>query len=249
VAAERLQKVLARFGYGSRRSCETLIDSGRVLVNGKTPQLGDKADITRDLILVDGQKLANLEPLVYIALYKPRGYLSDVDPHDPRPTVMDLVPEGKRLFAVGRLDLDSEGLILMTNDGDLANRLTHPRYMHEKEYRVLLAVRPDSQQLATWRRGVVIEDGYQTAPAKVEIVSINGKGMWLRIVMTEGRKRQIREVGKVLGLPVVKIIRLRIGNLALGSLKTGEWRYLTETEVNALQALSKKSHPLANKKM
>jgi 23S rRNA pseudouridine2605 synthase len=233
---ERLQKILARSGYGSRRSSETLIESGRVMVNGVKAHLGQKADAQKDVIFVDGDKLAGSEPLVYIALHKPRGILSDVDPNDPRPTVMDLVPVGGHLFAVGRLDMDSEGLMLLTNDGELANRLTHPRYQHEKEYRVLVAARPDAEQLATWRRGVVLEDSYKTAPAVVETGIPNGKGMWLRIVMKEGRKRQIREVGKQLGLPVVKIIRIRIGTLLLGDLKPKEWRHLTESEVASLKA-------------
>ena len=176
------------------------------------------------------------QPPIYIALNKPRGVLSDTDPSDPRQTVFDLVPVNGHLFSVGRLDLDSEGLILLTNDGDLANRLTHPRYGHEKEYRVLVATRPDAEQLATWRRGVVLEDGYKTAPARVEIESQAGKGTWMRVILHEGRKRQIREIGRLIGLPVVKIIRVRIGMLLLGNLKIGEWRYLNSNEVRLLQA-------------
>jgi 23S rRNA pseudouridine2605 synthase len=140
------------------------------------------------------------------------------------------------LYPVGRLDFDSEGLILMTNDGDLTNRLTHPRYGHQKEYRVLLARRPDEEQLSTWRRGVVLDDGYKTAPADVRFEATSGKGAWIRIVMGEGRKRQIREIGKLLGLPVVRIIRVRIGSLRLGSLKPRQWRHLTSDEVQALKA-------------
>ena len=135
------------------------------------------------------------------------------------------------LYPVGRLDFDSEGLILMTNDGELTNKLTHPRYGHEKEYRVLVARRPDEKQLAAWQRGVVLDDGDTTAPADVSFISSSGKGAWIRVVMGEGKKRQIREVGRLLGLPVVKIIRLRIGTLKLGSLKPRQWRHLTEREV------------------
>jgi 23S rRNA pseudouridine2605 synthase len=124
----------------------------------------------------------------------------------------------------------------MTNDGDLTNRLTHPRYGHLKEYRVLLARRPDEEQLATWRRGVVLDDGYKTAPADVRFEATSGKGAWIRVVMGEGRKRQIREIGKLLGLPVVRIIRVRIGSLRLGSLKPRQWRHLTSDEVRALKA-------------
>jgi len=235
MAEERLQKILARCGYGSRRSCETLIEAGRVKVNGEKAKLGQKADAQKDIIAVDNTRLPASEPLVYIALHKPRGVLSDVDPNDPRQTVRDLVPVAGHLFAVGRLDLDSEGLILLTNDGELANHLTHPRYQHEKEYRVLVAERPDAEQLSVWRRGVVLEDGYRTAPARVETDVPNGKGMWLRIVMKEGKKRQIREVGKQIGLPVVKILRVRIGTLLLGNLKAREWRYLTDEEIAGLK--------------
>jgi 23S rRNA pseudouridine2605 synthase len=239
---ERLQKILARAGYGSRRSCEVLISDGRVKVNGQTAILGSKADPDRDDIQVDGQsipKIANEK--IYIALHKPRGVLSDDVTDDPRQSVFDLVPLPGHLFVVGRLDYDSEGLVLLTNDGDLANRLMHPRYGHEKEYRVLVGTRPEEEQLKTWRRGVVLEDGHRTAPAQVSLESLAGKGAWLRVVMREGRKRQIREVGKTIGLPVVKILRTRIGSLHLGSLKPAEWRYLTPEEVAGLRGEVKQS--------
>jgi 23S rRNA pseudouridine2605 synthase len=232
---ERLQKILARAGYGSRRASETLIAAGRVRVNGQVVDLGAKADPQRDRIEVDGTLLKAPEALVYIALNKPRGVLSTVAAPDPRPTVRDLIDIPTQIFPVGRLDIESEGLILLTNDGDLANRLTHPRYGHEKEYKVLVARRPDEEQLQTWRRGVVLEDGYQTAPAEVRLEQFHGKGAWLRIVMHEGRKRQIREVGSLLGLPVVRIERVRIGTLLLGGLQPRQWRYLTAEEVADLQ--------------
>ena len=161
--------------------------------------------------------------------------LSTVSAPDPRHTVRDLVPVPGRLYPVGRLDVDSEGLVLLTNDGELANKITHPRYGHEKEYQVLIAQRPDDAQIQTWRRGVVLEDGYRTAPAVVNFIRTHGKGAWLRIVMREGRKRQIREVGVRLGLPVVRIIRTRIGTLQLGSLKPRQWRHLTQREINDLR--------------
>jgi 23S rRNA pseudouridine2605 synthase len=161
--------------------------------------------------------------------------LSTVRDPDPHPTVRDLVEFPGQFYPVGRLDVDSEGLVLLTNDGDLANRLTHPRYGHEKEYRVLVARRPDAEQLATWRRGVVLADGYKTVPAEVHLAEPSGKGMWLRIVLHEGRKRQIRETGSILGLPVVKIIRVRIGSLLLGGLQPRQWRHLTTQEVAALK--------------
>jgi 23S rRNA pseudouridine2605 synthase len=236
---ERLQKILAKAGFGSRRANEELIEAGRVRVNGKVASLGMKADPERDAILVDMKPIPKAQTeRIYIALHKPRGVLSDVDPNDERQTVRDLVPVPGHLFAVGRLDYDSEGLILLTNDGDLANRLTHPRYGHEKEYRVLISKKPDDEQLTTWRRGVVLEDGYKTAPAQVSVESTAARGIWLRVILREGRKRQIREVGSRIGLPVSRIVRIRIGNLPLGSLKPKEWRNLTMDEVKKLRTLS-----------
>ncbi len=236
---ERIQKILARAGYGSRRASEELITAGRIKINGATAILGSKADAAVDKIMVDGRTIPSEQPPhVYIALNKPRGVLSDEDPQDSRPTVRDLVPVSGHLFTVGRLDLESEGLILLTNDGDMANRLTHPRYGHEKEYKVLVSSRPDEKQLKGWRVGVVMEDGYKTAPAEVIIESLSGKGAWLRVTLREGKKRQIREVGKLLGLHVVKILRIRIGGLILGNLKPREWRYLSSEEVAGLTRVS-----------
>jgi 23S rRNA pseudouridine2605 synthase len=244
---ERLQKLLARAGLGSRRACEELITSGRVKVNGRVAILGSKADPKSDRIEVDGKPISIGNDLIYIAVYKPRGVITTLSDPDRRQTVRDLIPVPGHLFPVGRLDIDSEGLILLTNDGDLANRLTHPRYSHEKEYRVLVARRPDHEQLETWRRGVVLGDGYRTAPANVRFESAFGKGAWLRVVMREGRKRQIREIGSLIGLPVVKIIRVRIGTLHLGSLKPREWRYLSEEEVNALKGRPGKVRAMPDK--
>lgn len=234
---ERLQKLLAQAGYGSRRSCEEFIVAGRVRVNGQAATLGQKADLSVDKVTLDGKPLPRPESitLTYIALYKPRNVLSTAEGQDDRKTVRDLIPMEGHLYPVGRLDFDSEGLILMTNDGELTNKLTHPRYGHEKEYRVLVARRPDEKQLEAWRRGVVLDDGDKTAPADVSFLSSSGKGAWIRVVMGEGKKRQIREVGRLLGLPVVKIIRLRIGTLKLGSLKPRQWRHLTENEILELK--------------
>jgi 23S rRNA pseudouridine2605 synthase len=233
---ERLQKLMAQAGLGSRRACEELIVAGRVTVNGKSAVLGQKADPAVDRILVDGRPLKPGQALIYIALHKPRGVVTTADDEFGRPTVLDFIPPQARLFPVGRLDLDSEGLVLLTNDGDLANNLTHPRFGHEKEYRVLTSRQPDEKQLAAWRRGVVLEDGQRTAPAQVQVESTSGKGAWLRIILHEGRKRQIRETGSRIGLPVTRIIRMRIGALLLGKLKPGEWRYLTPSEIQALKS-------------
>jgi 23S rRNA pseudouridine2605 synthase len=242
---ERLQKILAQAGIGSRRACEELIEASRVSVNGKVAVIGQKADPARDRITVDGRVIKPPEQKVYIALNKPRYVLSTVEnePGDTRQTVRDLVPVSERLYPVGRLDFESEGLVLLTNDGDLTQELTHPSKGHEKEYRVLLARQPDDQQLATWRRGVVLEDGYKTQPAGVWVASKMGKGAWLRVVMREGRKRQIREIGSLLGLPVVRIVRVRIGTLLLGNLQLGEWRYLSPGEVAALKGEKVESRP------
>lgn len=226
---------MSQAGLGSRRACEELIADGLVFVNGRLARLGDKADPQRDRIVVKGQALSLPEALQYIAIYKPRGVLSSVTSPDPRQTVRDLVDLPGRLYPVGRLDVDSEGLVLLTNDGELTNRLTHPRYGHEKEYRVLVARRPDEEQLQTWRRGVVLPEGYRTAPAEVYTGQAYGKGMWLKVILKEGRKRQIRETGAALGLPVVKIIRVRIGSLRLGGLKPRQWRHLSPEEVRDLK--------------
>lgn len=236
MAEERLQKILARAGYGSRRACEDIILAGRVTVNGKRSELGSKADPASDSIAVDGRKLKLTDDFVYYAVYKPRNMLSTTAGPDPRPKVTDLVPSGEQLHLVGRLDLESEGLMLLTNDGDLTQKLTHPRYEQEKEYRVLVARHPDAEQLATWRRGVVLPDGKRSAPADVRIERAQGKGIWLRVIMHEGRKREIRETARTLGLPVAKLIRIRIGSLRVGNLKAGEARLLSAQEVADLKA-------------
>lgn len=230
----RLQKILSGSGYGSRRDCEKLIDAGRVKVNGKVAILGQKADPDRDRIEID-QRLIKVEPApeIYIAFYKPRRVLSDIKKTDDRKVVSDYIPLDDHLFIVGRLDYDSEGLILLTNNGDVANKLTHPRYEHEKEYHIMTAKVPDQEQLNIWRRGVVIEGGYRTRPAKVDFLPGNSK-FWLKVVLKEGKKRQIRETGLAIGLPIKRIIRKRIATIHLGNLKSGEWRYLDQREIEEL---------------
>ena len=232
---ERLQKILAKTGLDSRRGCEVYITAGRIKVNGKVAKLGQKADASKDNISVDGNPIVMPRDFVYIALNKPRGVISAVKSPDPRPTVRDLIPIERRIYPVGRLDIESEGLMLMTDDGELANKLSHPRYGHEKVYKVLVARHPDRKQLDAWRRGIVLEDGYRTAPAKVFIEGQAGKGSRLKVILTEGRKRQIRETGSLLGLPVVRITRVQLGSLKLGKLKPKEWRYLTDDEVEELK--------------
>ena len=240
---ERLQKILAQAGYGSRRACEEFILQGRVTVNGRPAELGQKADPRVDRVAVDGSVISLPDELTYVALHKPRGVVSSLAAQDNRQTVRDLVSLPGRLYPVGRLDVDSEGLILLTNDGELTEYLTHPRYGSEKEYRVLVKGTPDDDQLNAWRRGVVLE-GKRTAPAQVRREEKAAAGTWLRVTMHEGRKHQIRDIGAVLGLPVRRLIRVRMGSLILGNLPPGEWRELKPGEVEALRAgLGKVSRP------
>jgi 23S rRNA pseudouridine2605 synthase len=240
---ERLQKILARAGLGSRRACEDLIRQGRVAVDGRVAELGQKADPDRDRITVDGAPVQVKRRRTYVALHKPRGVLSDEGDGTGRlTTARDLVPLEGRLFPVGRLDLRSEGLILLTDDGGLANRLTHPRYEHDKEYHVYVEGCPDDDVLERWRKGVFL-DGRRTAPADVSVLRREKRHTWLRVVLREGRKRQIRRVGAMLGHPVHRLIRVRIGPLHLGNLKAGQWRRLTDAEVKALRSAGARPAP------
>lgn len=236
---ERLQKILARAGYGSRRAVEILISAGRVTINGQRAVLGSKADPASDAISVDGSRIKAADTFAYYAVYKPREMLSTTAGPDPRPKVTDLIPTGDPLHLVGRLDFESEGLMLLTNDGELTQRLTHPRYEAEKEYRVLVAKHPDIEQLAAWRRGVVLPDGSRSARSDVRIERAQGKGIWLRVIMHEGKKREIREIARTVGLPVAKLIRVRIASLRLGAMKPGDWRKLTSDEITALKSGAK----------
>jgi 23S rRNA pseudouridine2605 synthase len=234
---ERLQKVLAHAGVASRRASEALITAGRVAVNGHVvTELGFKVDPARDKIAVDGQALSKQsEKSVYMMLNKPVGVLSAASDDRGRKTVVDLVDVTARVYPVGRLDFDSAGLVLLTNDGDLAEKLTHPRYHLEKEYLVLVKNHPTSETLTRWRRGGVVIEGQPVGPAVVERVNVEGHNFWLKIILTEGRKRQIRETGQALGHPVLRLERVRIGPLKLGHLKPGQWRHLTPAEVQRLK--------------
>lgn len=236
MSEDRVQKLLSRAGFGSRRGCEKFIEEGRVTVNGEVVDLGAKADPVKDDIRLDGNPIGKSEKKVYIALHKPRNMLSLDAPDDPRPSVFDIVKDERHLYPVGRLDFESTGLVLLTNDGTLANRLTHPRYEHDKEYEVRVTRRPDDEQLAIWRRGVVLEDGYRTLPATVEVKSFSKSGAWLKIILREGKNRQIRRTGARIGLPVRQIRRVRIGPIELGKLQPGNFRYLKPEEVKELLA-------------
>ena len=234
---ERLQKVLARAGIASRRKAEELILQGRVTVNGQViTQLGAKVDAARDEIRVDGRRVSAKAGHVYILLNKPKGYLSTLGDSRGRKSLGDLITAPVRLFPVGRLDVMSEGLVLLTDDGELANLLTHPRYKHDKEYRVLVNGQPAAKTLEAWQRGVLLE-GQVTAPARVEVLRAEKGSTLLRVVIHEGRKRQIREVAALLGHPVRELKRIRIGPLQLGALETGQWRHLTPAEVRDLESI------------
>ncbi len=233
MTTERVQKILASAGYGSRRACEKLIEAGRVRVNGAVIKLGDKADPNQDKITLDGQPV-KVERHRYILLNKPRGVVSSLEAQGERKTVRDLIPLPGRLYPVGRLDLESEGLVLMTNDGDLTNRLTHPKFGHEKEYEVLIDGHPKDEQVQSWRRGVVL-DGEWTSRAQVKIFRKGASGTWLRVIMREGKKHQIRRTADSLGMWVKRLRRVRMGSLRLGKLKVGEWRELGPEEVKALK--------------
>jgi pseudouridine synthase len=240
---ERLQKLMAHAGIASRRACEDLIRQGRVEVDGEVATLGQKADPDCQHIVVDGVPLKKKSPPVYVAVHKPYGVLSTSQDDRGRRTVRDLVPLAGHLYPVGRLDRNSEGLVLLTNDGALTNRLTHPRYEHEKEYRVLVEGQPPDATLARWERGVRLEDGL-TAPAQVSRLQTEQGSTWVQVIMHEGRKRQIRRVAQLLGHPVQRLIRERIGSLQLGDLGPGQWRHLSEQEVKDLRraAASRSGH-------
>lgn len=226
---ERLQKVLARAGYGSRRACELLIDAGRVMVNGEPAVLGRRVDLAHDRVVVDGAPVATLPGLVHYLLNKPPGVVTTADDPEGRPTVVALVPDDPRVFPVGRLDADTEGLLVLTNDGELAQRLAHPSFGVDKEYLAEVEGRPGPAALRALRRGVDLDDG-PTAPATVGVV---GPGV-LRIVVHEGRNRQVRRMCEAVGHPVRRLVRTRIGPVSDPSLAPGRWRRLSEAEVRAL---------------
>jgi 23S rRNA pseudouridine2605 synthase len=239
VTRERLQKYLARCGVASRRASERIIVDGRVRVNGRVAaQLGTAIDPDRDRVELDGRPVQPPVGLTYVALNKPIRVVSTA--HDPegRRTVLDLVDVDARLYPVGRLDYDSEGLIILTDDGDLALSLMHPRHGVEKEYRALIVGDVTDEALRRMADGVMLDGrggGRRTAPATASRLERTPDGVWVRVVLHEGRNRQVRRMTAAVGFEVVRLIRVRIGPLWLGDLPPGSWRHLEPTEVAALK--------------
>lgn len=249
VVGVRLQKVLAHAGVASRRTAEEMIAAGRVAVNGTVvTQLGTRVQPGRDTVTVDSEPVAipatareaAATQVVYL-LNKPLGVVSTAEDPQGRATVIGMVPPEPRVYPVGRLDADSEGLILLTNNGDLAYRLTHPRYGVDKEYEVLVKGHPPEHALRDLRQGVAVEgDERPTAPAQVERLSEEGNNQWLRVVIHEGRKRQVRRMMEAIHHPVLQLRRVRVGPQRLGNLGSGRWRLLRPDEVAALDAASRR---------
>ncbi len=239
MALERIQKILAKAGIASRREAERMVVEGRISVNGKMVEaLGFKADPSKDHIKVDGKRLTPFEPKVILILNKPRGYLSTVKDPKGRPTVMDLLKNVKwRIYPVGRLDFDAEGLLLLTNDGDLAHLLSHPRFSIPKTYLVKVAGVPEEKKLMRLRRGVVLEDGMARA-VSCSLIRQREKNSWVRVVVTEGRNHLVKRMFAAIGQTVLKLKRIEYGPVVLGDLPFGQTRTLTPGEVGKLRKIS-----------
>jgi 23S rRNA pseudouridine2605 synthase len=230
---ERVQKLLARAGLGSRRASEEIVRDGRVKIDGVVATLGDRADPETQQILVDDVPLAVRPDLVYFVLNKPTGVVTTASDPQGRPTVVELVPKDPRVFPVGRLDADTEGLLLMTNDGDLAQLLAHPRHGVDKTYVAEVAGDPGEVALRRLRDGVELDDG-PTSPAKVRVTARSSGKAALELTIHEGRKRQVRRMCAAVGLPVQRLVRTKIGPLSDARLAPGTWRELEPQEVRAL---------------
>ncbi len=241
---ERLQKIISAAGITSRRASEALITNGQVSVNGVVvTELGSKADPSKDTITVDGKSLKVSEQRLYILLNKPPGYITALKDGQGRPLVTDLLKDvSDRVYPVGRLDYNTEGLLLLTNDGDWANRLMHPRNEIEKEYHVRVRGKVIDQQLKRMADGVELEDG-KTAPAVVNLVKSGEQNDWISVAIHEGRNRQVRRMCEAVSLSVVRLKRIRYGTLALGTLRAGQFRYLSDTEVRELSGEPNKKIP------
>jgi pseudouridine synthase len=232
----RLNKFLSQAGLASRREADRMIEQGRIRVNGKVvSQLGCKIDDEKDRVEVDGRQLKKEEGFVYLMLNKPRGYLVTLEDPFQRPTIIKLLPRlKKRIFPVGRLDYDSEGLLLLTNDGKLASRLTHPRYEVKKIYLIKVKGDPELAKLGRLERGIFLE-GRKTAPARIERLGRSSKSTLLSVEIHEGRKRELRFMFRSIGHEVVRLKRIGFAGLKLGKLKRGEWRFLTPKETEMLK--------------
>ena len=230
---ERLQKILSARGVASRRKAEELLQAGRITVNGRVAELGESADPENDCILVDGKEIPSPGKAVYIMLNKPRGYVTTLSDEKGRPTVAQLVEDcGVRVYPVGRLDYDSEGLLLLTNDGAFANRLMHPRQEISKVYEVWVT---GYHEASSALLGRPIElDGYRIRPPKVKLIRAEGERAKFLVTIHEGRNRQVRRMCEAAGMRVTRLRRIQEGNLSLGNLKTGSWRYLTDDELVGL---------------
>lgn len=235
---ERLQKVMAELGVASRRKCEELILQGRVKVDGQlVNELGTKVDKQNATIEVDGKRLVNESNKLYILLNKPVGYITSAKDQFNRPTVLDLVSSlNQRVFPVGRLDYDTEGLLILTNDGELTYKITHPSHNVTKTYSALVMGKMQAKVIEIFKKGIYIED-YKTAPAKLEILKHIGNDTLVNITIHEGRNRQVRKMCDAVGHKVLKLRRISIGKLNMGDLKTGQWRFLTTEEVEYLNSL------------
>ncbi len=241
----RLQKIIADSGYCSRRKAETLIEQGLVKVNGKAAQIGDKADPAADIITVAGQRLKAEETVLrYIKLYKPRGYLTSMEDAHSEKLITDLIADiPERVYPVGRLDKNSEGLILLTNDGSFANDITHPKKHIQKVYRVTISSKVTEDQLALMTVGVEIEKGVKTQPCTINVLTEQTGRTVLEFILTEGKNRQIRKMCEAVGLSVSRLKRTSVGGVKLGMLKPGEHKDLTEDEMRTLRAAMGKSDP------
>lgn len=231
---ERLQKILSARGVASRRAAEEWIKAGRVSVNGRTAVLGDTADGDKDDIRVDGKPLPRQEKPLYLMLHKPRGYVTTLHDEKGRPDAARLVADcGARVYPIGRLDMDSEGLLLFTNDGAFANLLMHPSHEVEKAYEVLVSGF-SPEKLPLLERPIVL-DGYRIRPPKVRLLESSGQKARLEVVIHEGRNRQVRRMCQAAGMTVLRLKRTREGSLALGNLPAGKWRSLTQAEIENLK--------------